>query len=211
MTRKHIGIVGYACGENWFGAAKTYLEWVSQYGNVSIIMPWEDIKDDLDLIVLPGGYDMAPDNYGAVPGYATSPTDVHKEYFYKHKLPHYIANKVPVFGICLGFQQLCAFFGSKLTQDMPFHPQSPDRWETAHSIHEPRLKPNKDDIMVNSHHHQGVLVEDIHEDLEVLYVSEGGHVVEAMKHKDLPVAAVQWHPEELYDPVSDEIIKSLLV
>jgi gamma-glutamyl-gamma-aminobutyrate hydrolase PuuD len=102
MSKKLILITGWKLGENSYGATTTYLEYFSQFGNVRILMPWED-KVDCDLLVLPGGKDLSPSAYGEVPGYTTGDGDVFKEYFFKEKLKLYVESKTPIFGVCLGF------------------------------------------------------------------------------------------------------------
>lgn len=207
--KKTIGIVGNRAGDRmYFGAPITYLEYFNKFGNVRIIMPWED-KVDVDLLVLPGGADINPGHYREQPGYNTGSSDVFNEHFYLYKLPLYVEAKTPIFGICLGLQELGVFFGSKLTQDLPFHSQSPARWSAAHSVFKVgETNKKKAQLQVNSHHHQGIEAQNLSDQLVPLYYGEG--LVEAFKHKDLPIVAVQWHPEELYDEVSHQFITDLL-
>lgn len=210
MSKKTIGIVGYRNREGTsFGAGNTYLEYFSQFGNVRIIMPWEEYVE-VDLLVLPGGADVNPASYGEVPRYKTNDSDVFKQYFFDHHLKNYVG-KVPIFGICLGLQQLAVFFGSKLTQDIPFHEQSPVRWERAHKIIEVENPKRKEDTLpeVNSHHHQCVTIQNLSTTLVPTWIADP-YIVEAFKHKELPIAAVQWHPEELCDTVALGIVKELL-
>lgn len=236
--RNIIGIPGYSGKDsNNFGVGNFYLEFFSQFGDVKILMPWEDLVP-LDLLVLPGGLDVNPANYNEAPRYLTSNTDVFKEHFFTKKLPLYLEQNTPIFGICLGLQQLAVHFGSKLTQNLIEHPQSPRRWAEAHPISDQfcksdldmkgrpvpfsfeefesgiiNLKVEKTAFKVNSHHHQGVLITDLNmEELNPLYFSEyyNNLIVEAFEHKTKPIAAVQWHPEEFYDPMSRKLIENLL-
>lgn len=197
-----------------FGAGINNLEWLSRFGNVRIIMPWED-RVEVDLLYLAGGADLNPACYGEIPSYKTGMQDVHKQFFMEHRLPSYIEAKVPILGVCLGMQQLAVVFGSKLTQDMPFHAQSPERWQPAHVIY--KIGGTKKDIVnVNSHHHQGVLKGNLGEELEPIYIAlnedkmQGGVIVEMFKHKTLPIIGIQWHPEEYFDDVANDAITNLL-
>lgn len=209
MSKKLVALVGWKLGEGSYGATTTYLEYFSQFGNVRILMPWED-RVDCDLLVLPGGKDLSPSTYGEVPGYTTGDGDVFKEYFFKEKLKLYVESKTPIFGVCLGFQALNAYFGGKLIQDLPFHEQSSSRWATAHEIYqkldfkEDVVKASKLNFKVNSHHHQGVCTNSLSEELTpLLYAehqplrNEGKVLVEAFEHKELPIAGCQWHPKYL--------------
>lgn len=215
--KKIIGCPGWAVGENSFGVTKNYLEWMSQFGDARIIMPWEDVVD-VDLILLPGGLDVSPSSYGETPRYHTSNQDVFKTHFFEKKLDGYIEKGIPVFGICLGMQMLAVKYGSKLTQDLMFHTQSKDRWAEAHPLINASSK-KETKLKVNCHHHQGVLLGDLSEELEATYlsanedygvVSDEQFIVEVFLHRTKLIAGVQYHPEELYDIISKGIVTTLL-
>ena len=83
---KKIGIVGWKTGENSFGVSVPYIHWLSNFGIVHILSPQKGIVEDLDLLVLPGGADIAPQSFGEVPRLHTSNTDVMKQYFFDNNL-----------------------------------------------------------------------------------------------------------------------------
>ena len=216
--QRRIGIVGASTGENSFGTGKHYLNFASLFGIPHILMPDEDIQEDLSLLILPGGLDINPANYDEAPGFYTSNQDVFKEYFYLQKLQGYIDAGVPVFGICLGLQQLNVHFGGKLTQNLYGHPQSPDRFRYAHSVVPADGK--HVGFEVNSHHHQGVFLSQLGAGLKPLLYEERSEnkkvwveknpLVEAFVHESLPVAAVQFHPEEVNNHFTMELIESII-
>jgi len=120
-------------------------------------------------------------------------------------------------------QQLAVMFGYKLKQNFKWHPQSRDRWETGHPIqivgHEVVIRKDKNEkedlaklMRVNSHHHQGIIHDPSNEHLTTLayYDDHDGRIVEAFRHNILPIIGIQWHPEELYDEYSDQLITELL-
>lgn len=215
---KKIGIVGWNQGENSFGASKSYLTWLNQFGDVEILTPKKGIVNDLDLLILPGGADLAPQSYGSVPGYYTSNTDVMKQYFYDNNLDQYIEAGIPIFGICLGFQQLCAKFGGSLNQhanypysnkfrgelveEMRFNPKS-----SANEFLTNKLLPTKDEqYLINSIHHQGC--HSLPSNVEILGISEVGNI-EAVRFTE-NIFGTQYHPEEFNDEFASNIVKYLL-
>ena len=224
--KKVIGIPGWKVGENSFGCGVNYLDYINKLEfEARILMPRDELVD-VDMVLLPGGPDLNPIAYGEVPGFHTSAPDLFRQFFYDKRLSAYIEAGVPVFGICLGFQQLAAFFGSKLEQNMIYHAQSKDRFQKAHEVY-PTAEgtamgywPYKAQKMeVNSHHHQGVLVENLSDDLiPLVYASneeytdkdKGARIVEAFMHRHLPIAGVQWHPEEWFDFFTSKLIHELI-
>ncbi len=219
MSKKII-IPGWSTGDSSWGVTKPYLDFFSTFGQVDIITPRKGIVE-ADLLVLPGGMDLNPNKYGEVPGFYTGNIDVYKNYFYEQNLQQYVEAGIPIFGICLGFQSICSYFGSKLTQHM-YHPYSSSRSELVHKVFpvvgkEPtdgyltKRGKNDEHFKVNSLHHQAVSQFDLSNDLKPLYIDEDGYYVEVVKHKTLPIAGVQFHPEELgYQEETFELIYSLL-
>ena len=127
-------------------------------------------------------------------------------------LPHYVAKGVPVFGICRGLQTLNVYFGGTLNQHINHEYSTKSRQELVHDIYIYRQGINiftKNNKLgkVNSLHHQSI--KDLGENLVKLAVSDD-ETVEAIKHRTLPIAAVQWHPEEIEDGFSEQLITNLL-
>ena len=214
---KTIGIIGYRSEDgSVFGAGSNYLELISRFGKPYIIFPGEELAK-IDLLVLPGGLDIAPQSFGAMPTFKTGNQDVYKQFFYEKRLPLYIDAGIPIFGICLGFQMLAAYFGSTLEQHLWRHPQSPGRSMPGHTV-EPLPEAicyAEQPFEVNSHHHQGVYLHQLSADLEPLALANADPysddmLVEAFRHRTKPVMAVQWHPEEWFDAFSCMMINDLL-
>ena len=211
---KKIGIVGWKTGENSFGVTIPYIDWLSNFGIVHILSPQKGIVEDLDLLVLPGGADIAPQSFGEVPGFHTSNTDVMKQYFFDNNLDQYLANNTPIFGICLGFQQLCVKFGGKLEQHYPFNYSSKGRHDKVDTL---AFEQQMYDIVlkssipakyeVNSLHHQGCF--SLPNPFNVLAREKADGNIEIARFAE-NVYGVQYHPEEINDGISEVIIKQLL-
>jgi gamma-glutamyl-gamma-aminobutyrate hydrolase PuuD len=216
MKTKLIGIVGWATGENSFGCSKAYINFLSRYGKVIILAPTSDVIDGLDLLVLPGGADMSSHIYGEVPFMWNTSPDLFKEFFYTNNLSKYIELNIPIFGICLGMQQIGVHFGAKLDQNITNHPYSNEsRQECVHKIM--ILKSSTvehiigvNNFKVNSLHHQVINYKSIPNCIELVGVSDKDFSIEIIKHKTKPIWGVQYHPEEIFDKASHNIIKKLL-
>jgi putative glutamine amidotransferase len=222
-----IGIPGWKTGENSFGVTLPYLEFFSDYGIVKILTLSEKVDNSIDLLVIPGGADIDPRRYGAIPSFKTSKPDLIKEYFDTNILPKYIENGTPVFGICRGLQSIAVMYGAQLIQHITHHETNEitDRSAGVHNlilIHndfKERFKrecfSGKEPILkVNSMHHQCVSSVEIPECLDILGVSKGkssSSSIEVIRHSELPIAAVQYHPEEMgFELVSDYLIQNLI-
>lgn len=210
-----IGIIGWSTGENSFGVTKPYLRHIGDYGTPVILTPHETPDTTLDMVVMPGGKDTSSWFVDKRPSFYNSDADQFKEYFLHKTLKNYIDAGIPIWGTCLGMQQLCAYFGATITQDLNGHPTTnPEkRWEPAHTlIINPEFKELEDTVMgimnegkktkskkekleVNSLHHQGIMLDQIGETLDVIAYSPDD-VVEVIKHPTLPIAGAQCHVEE---------------
>ena len=207
-----IGIVGSIIGDT-FGVTTPYMHFASLLGDVYILTPDTPILD-LDLLILRGGADLSPANYGQKPGYVLSNSNPFLEEFDNEKLPQYIQKKTPIFGICRGMQSINVYFGGTLKQHIQGHPTNDDglREEPAHKV---RNIEEKHGIVfeVNSMHHQAV--DELGEGLEKTHIAiddkkKSIGIIEGIKHKTLPIICVQWHPEEIMDDYSLSACKSLI-
>lgn len=224
MMRFRIGIVGWNTSENTFGVTKAYAAFLAQFGDVLTLHPQQDMVEGLDLLVLPGGQDISSHLYGEVPNYYNSNADLMKEFFMRNNLPQYIEAGVPIFGICLGMQQLYVHFGGKMLQDIDDHPRSAssDRGELVHGLHFMEnyqdLRPNhkKGTVYVNSLHHQACDPDSLPDCLDIVAFSSplkkehDAQYVEVICHREYPIWGVQYHPEEINDILSAKIINTLL-
>ncbi|HLB56985.1 MAG TPA: glutamine-hydrolyzing carbamoyl-phosphate synthase small subunit [Coxiellaceae bacterium] len=102
-----------------------------------------------------------------------------------------IAKKIPLFGICLGFQILALAFGAK-TKKMKFGHHGAN-----HPVQE--LKTKK--VFITSQNH-GFCVDEktLPEELIITHISLFDKTLQGFKHKTLPVIAFQGHPEAAPGP-----------
>ena len=110
---------------------------------------------------------------------------------------------------------LNVYFGGSLEQNMRYHAQSKDRWEGGHDVYTVGTTRKEGKFEVNSHHHQAVLYSTLSKELDMLVYADNEEdsqdcIVEAFKHKTLPIVGIQWHPEEWRDGFSHSLIIDLL-
>ncbi len=203
MNKRRILIPGWSLGDNAWGVTKPYLHYFSQFGQVEILTPRKDVVNG-DLLVLPGGADVNPHRYNQEPSFYTSNTDVFKQYFIDQNLEQYLG-KMPIFGICLGMQQLNVFFGGSLQQHGDFE-QSSSRGELIETIQGSTIAKFK----VNSLHHQGIYKENLSPDFINIAESARYGNIEIIEHCHYRIIGVQYHPEEIYDSFSIKKINELL-
>ena len=139
-----------------------------------------------------------------------SPTD----FKLSHTIDTMIAQKVPIFGVCLGLQGLVEHFGGDLSiLDYPMHgkPSSIQRkfsdGQKACDVLE-GLDPEFQVARYHSLHGN----KDTHpSELVVTAATEDGCIM-AVQHESMPIAAVQFHPESILTAPQDgmAIIKNAL-
>lgn len=223
---KKIGIVGHFTGANSFGISKPYLYFWQHFGEVSLISPFEKHVRDIDLLVLPGGQDVAVQRYlgeeDDIDMNVGQPC-MQKERFDKMLLPKYIEANVPIFGTCRGMQSMYVQLGGKLNQHMS-HETNPD-YDGGKLMHAltfentevipglPRLIHgfNNKKYEVNSRHHQTVNEETKPEIVTILARhSEDREIEMVTTYPHYPCHLTQHHVEDIRDSVSLFLINHLL-
>jgi putative glutamine amidotransferase len=217
--------------EGRIGIGRKYARYFSKFGTVVLLNPLDRTVNDIDLLVLPGGADVNPDRYNEPRDLLTQRQDPFFEDFDNHVLPLYVEAGTPIFGICRGFQSGSVFFGAKLNQHVDNYYSTKSRGELVDSIFLtnvdaldipqlskfPTRRVTNNDIKklpkVNSLHHQTVALHPGASSGEMFglafNVLDGE--CEAGYAASYPFIGVQWHPEELKNPViSNLLIKSLL-
>lgn len=103
-----------------------------------------------------------------------------------------LLSKKPIFGICLGHQILSIVFGAR-THKMPFG---------HHGANHPVRDMLTRHVEITSQNHSfAVDPNSIPADVEMTHVNLNDHTVEGMRHKQLPVFSVQYHPEAAPGPL----------
>ena len=173
----------------------------------------EALAERIDGLLLQGGTDIEPKRYQQKPISPQWIGDAVRDHFEFDFIQICLARKLPILGICRGFQVLQVALGGALLQDIPT--QKPDAIKHdsstgyCHAIHPVNLIAGgilhslhqQTRVIVNSAHHQGVA--ELAPGLKLEAVADDG-IIEAFSVPSMPfVVAVQWHPE--FHPVDGEL------
>ena len=106
-----------------------------------------------------------------------------------------LVGKRPIFGICLGHQILSIVLGAK-THKMPFG---------HHGANHPVRDLLTKRVEITSQNHSfAVDPESLPKELELTHINLNDQSVEGMRHKDLPVFSIQYHPEAAPGPLDSQ-------
>jgi putative glutamine amidotransferase len=175
----------------------------------------EQIYRLLDGLLLPGGVDVAPEEYGEERHPALGAVDEKRDDLELTLTRMALQDDLPILGICRGIQLLAVAGGGTLYQDLPAQWDGEVRHEVrefgrdflTHSI---AIEPASrlaaalhcTTAQVNSFHHQAV--RDLPPGFSVAARSPEG-LVEAIERPDRRfVLGVQCHPEELWRTTAPE-------
>lgn len=189
----------------------SYVRAVRTCGGLPIVLPNTDgnatgiehYLDLLDGLIMPGGADIPPSEWGEDVHPTTRLLDEDRYRFEKALVTAWIKKTdKPLLGICLGSQWLNVAHGGSLIQDIPSEFGVNHR-NTSHVV---TLEPNSrlrhifgcTELQVNSLHHQAV--RKVGRGLRAVATSPDG-VIEATEttNPDRFLIGVQWHPEKLID------------
>ncbi len=189
---------------------------VLEAGGLPVHLPLDvdpaELIPRLDGVLLTGGADINPQRYGHESLTDAFPPEPLRDEHEFAVLDTAYNDRIPVAGICRGLQIVNIHAGGTLHQDVPSHAgfDSPATTEwhdvtfdddtVLGGIYGPYLA-------VNSLHHQ--TVDEVGRNLRVTARS-GDDSVEGLEHENLPVIAVQWHPEMLPTRASDPLFAWLV-
>lgn len=165
-----------------------------------------DIFDLCDGFLITGGADVDPVYFGETNDEGLSKNiNSRLDLLDKAVIDYAVKHKKPLLGICRGLQSLNIFLGGTLHQDLgPLNPSHKSIKENhiVHTIKHPLFN-WEEKLDVNSYHHQAI--KDVADDLDVI-ARHKDNTIEMVVHKNLPIFAVQWHPEISKDSFESKVI-----
>jgi len=111
-----------------------------------------------------------------------------------------IDNQIPIFGVCLGLQGIVEHFGGELdVLDLPMHGKPSQVTCTPAAA---ALFDGVPSTFTAARYHSLYAKKDTFPDcLEVLAETSDGTIM-GIRHKTLPIAAIQFHPESILTPAA---------
>ncbi len=112
---------------------------------------------------------------------------------------------IPLLGVCLGHQAICEVFGAKIEHAK----------EIMHGKRDLISINNKTDIFagldneIEAARYHSLIAVNLPNELEVIGRDKIGEVM-AIRHKNLPIYGVQFHPESIMTPNGIKILKNFL-
>ncbi len=221
--RPRIGIVGATRKEVEQKAFQTYVEAIEAAGGTPVpVLPGAgaDTLDRVDGLVLTGGLDVDPKEYGqdVDPAMAVE-VDAERDALELPLVREAVRRDLPMLAICRGIQVLNVALGGTLTQDLDVqrtgrqgwsHQQRKSRPDDAldAAIHEVDVTPGSrlrdiagtDRLGVNTFHHQAIA--QVAPGLVVTARAVEPDAPELIEAVEAPgcrwVLGVQWHPERMW-------------
>ncbi len=106
-------------------------------------------------------------------------------------------------GVCLGHQSLAEAFGGRVIRHLPIHGKTSDIEHDGDGL----FKDLPDPLTVGRYHSL-VVADDLPDAL--VETARGGGVLMGMKHRELPVEGVQFHPESVLTPYGKQLLSNFL-
>ena len=115
--------------------------------------------------------------------------------------------KIPILGVCLGHQSICAAFGGKISHAKRLmHGKSSDISLDYDYI----FKGLPNQINVGRYHSLSLVKETLPDCLEIISKAKDDGEVMAVKHKNFNVYGLQFHPESILTPDGLTIIENFI-
>ena len=118
----------------------------------------------------------------------------------------HFASKLPILGVCLGHQAIAQAFGGKI-----IHAKQVMHGKVS-AIHHHGIDvfadlPNP--LTVTRYHSLAVASESVPSCLEITAWADDGEIM-GLRHKELPISAVQFHPESILSECGRDLLQNFL-
>lgn len=118
-----------------------------------------------------------------------------------------LGKNIPILGVCLGHQAICAAFGATVTyaKKLMHGKQSDVRFDTDCRLFAgcPEIAP------VARYHSLAVDADTLPDELKITALTTDGEVM-AVQHKEYPIYGVQFHPESIMTPDGKKMLGNFI-
>jgi putative glutamine amidotransferase len=204
----HLEMVSSDDGEGslHYVVSAPYVKAVRKAGALPVLLPVVDpsdaaaMLDMVDALIVTGGGDVDPTNYGAAAEPMLGPTDLVRDAADLAITRAAVESNVPTLATCRGIQVLNVAMGGTLMQHIDEHMRIDMYNEDVHAVD---IDPTSrlatilgtEVLGVNSMHHQ--VIDRLGSGVRAVAHNHDGHI-EAIEIETSPaVLGVQWHPELL--------------
>ena len=210
----------------WYAIRENYFTSIEESGGIGVGIP-HNIKDivsllhKIDGLVITGGnFDIDPNIFGESSVHKTVKLKENRTNFELLAAEIMLKQNKPVLGICGGEQLINVLYKGSLIQHIPDeiknpieHEQKNPRNEAGHSVtiqEHTKLYSiiSKQNIMVNSAHHQAIKVPG--KGLIVNALSNDGVIEGIEDPKKTFCIGVQWHPEFFIQGSDNKLLKAFI-
>jgi len=115
----------------------------------------------------------------------------------------YFKDKLPIFGVCLGHQVIVQYFGGKVG-----HAPKPMHGKPSRITHNGQGVFTGVENPLQAGRYHSLCALELPDCLEITADFQG--VVMGVRHKELPIFGVQFHPESILTPAGGRIIENVL-
>ena len=117
-----------------------------------------------------------------------------------------LRGQVPILGVCLGHQSIASAFGAQVVRaPRLMHGKASSVYHDARSLYQGLPNP----FQAGRYHSLAVADESLPDELQVsAYTSEGE--VMGLRHRELAIEGVQFHPELSLTPEGDRLLRNFL-
>ena len=115
-----------------------------------------------------------------------------------------LGDRIPILGVCLGHQAICAAFGATVT-----YAKQLMHGKQSFSAKCPLFRDVPGNAKVARYHSLAADPATMPECLIVTAVTDDGEIM-AVQHKDYPIYGVQFHPESIMTPDGKTMIKNFI-
>ncbi len=116
------------------------------------------------------------------------------------------AFRIPVLGVCLGHQALAAAFGGTVAgAACLMHGKASSVYHDGRGVYEGLPNP----FPAGRYHSLAVEEESLPRELRISAYTSDGEIM-GIRHRELPVEGVQFHPESILTPEGDRLLRNFL-